>query len=105
MYHGVFVPGLRGDLPGDVTSAARRLEAAGPVLSHNPADDGEGEANQNPGTQQEEHCGGRQSLSGAAPPVDGVHHAPGEEKGSCGNVGPIVSRTHLLTLYASVELN
>lgn len=85
MYHRVFVPGLRRDLPGDVAGAARRLEAAGPVLSHDPADDGEGEAHQHPGTQQEEHGGGRQSLSGAAPPVDGVHNAPCKEQRSCGD--------------------
>lgn len=84
--HGcVLVPGLRGDLSRDVASAAGRLEVAGSVLSHDASDDGEGEAHQHPGTQQEEHGGGRQSLSGAAPPVDRVHHTPGQEQRSCGS--------------------
>ncbi|XP_069007210.1 phosphoenolpyruvate carboxykinase [GTP], mitochondrial-like [Embiotoca jacksoni] len=77
VYDRVFVPGLCGNLPGDVTRAARRLEAASSVLSHNAAGDGEGEAHQHPGAQQEEHGGGRQSLRGAAPPVDRVHYTPG----------------------------
>lgn len=85
MHSRVFVPRLRGDLPGDVASAAGRLEAAGSVLSHDAADDGEREAHQHPGTQQEEHSGGRQSLSGAAPPVDRVHYTPCQEQRSCGN--------------------
>lgn len=84
MHHRVFVPGLRGDLPRDVASAARRLEAAGPVLPHDAADDGEGEAHQHPGAQQQQHGGGRQGLRGAAPPVDGVHHAPRDEERRCG---------------------
>lgn len=81
----VFVPGLCRDLPGNVASAAGRLEAASPVLSHDAADDSEREAHQHPGTQQEEHGGGRQSLSGAAPPVDRVHYTPCKEERSCGN--------------------
>lgn len=84
MHGRVLVPGLLRDLPGDVTGAARRLEAAGPVLPHDAADDGEREAHQHPGAQQEQHGGGRQGLSGAAPPVDGVHDAPRQEQRSCG---------------------
>ncbi len=80
----VFVPGLCGDLPGDVASAAGRLEAAGSVLSHDTSNDGEREAHQHPGAQQEEHGGGRQSLSGATPPVNRVHYAPCQEERSCG---------------------
>lgn len=76
----VLVPGLRGDLPGDVASATGRLEAARPVLPNNAADDGEGEAHQHPGAQQQQHGGGRQGLRGAAPPVDGVDHAPRQEE-------------------------
>lgn len=92
MHGRVLVPGLGGDLPGDVPSAARRLEAARPVLPHDAADDCEGEAHQHPGAQQQQHGGGRQGLRGAAPPVDGVDHAPrqeerswegGESRGAC----------------------
>jgi len=93
VHRRVFVPGLRGDLPGDVASATGRLKAAGPVLSHNASDDSEREAHEHPGAQDEEHGGGRQSLSGAAPPVDGVHNAPCQEQGSYGNEGPTESRT------------
>lgn len=88
VYSRVFVPGLCRDLPGDVASAAWRLEAAGSVLSHNAADDSEWKAHQHPGTQNEEHSGGRQSLSGAAPPVDRVNNTPCQEQRSCGNEGP-----------------
>ena len=89
MYGRVFVPRLRRDLPGDVSSAARRLEAAGSILSHNASDDGERETHQHPGPQDEQHGGGRQSLSGAAPPVDGVHNTPCQEQRSCGDEGRI----------------
>lgn len=82
--HRVLIPRLRGDLPGNVTGAARCLEATSSVLSHDAADDGEGEAYQHPGAQQKENGGGWQSLGGAAPPVDGVHYTPSEEQGSCG---------------------
>lgn len=85
MNHGVLVPRLRGDLPGNVTGAARCLEATSSVLSHNAADDCEGEAYQHPGAQQEENCGGWQSLGGATPPVDGVNYTPSDEQGSFGN--------------------
>lgn len=85
MHNGVFVPGLCGNLSGDVASAAGSLETAGSVLSHDATNDGEREAHQHPGTQQEEHRGGRQSLSGTAPPVDRVHNAPRQEQRSCGN--------------------
>lgn len=87
MYGCVFVPGLRGDLPGDVASAARRLEASSPVLSHDATNDREREAHHDPGAQQQEHRGGWQSLSGAPPPVDGVHHAPRQEQRSFGDKG------------------
>ena len=80
----VFVPGLWRDLSGDISSAAGCLEAAGLVLSHNATYDGEGEAHKQPGTQQKEHCGGWQSLSGATPPVDWVHYTPCQEQRSCG---------------------
>ena len=83
MHSCVFVPRLCGDLPGDVASAAGSLEATGSVLSHDATDDGERESHQHPGTQQEEHSGGRQCLGGATPPVDGVHYAPCEEQRSC----------------------
>lgn len=76
MYSRVLVPGLCRDLPSDVASAAGRLEAASSVLSHDAADDSEREAHHYPGTQQEEHGGGRQRLGRAAPPVDWVHNAP-----------------------------
>lgn len=85
VHHRVFVPRLRRDLPGDVAGATRRLEAAGSVLPHDAADDREREAHQHPGPQDEEHGAGRQSLGGAAPPVDGVHDAPRQEQGSCGH--------------------
>ena len=87
MHSCVFVPRLCGDLSGDVAGAAGCLEVAGSVLPHDASDDCEGEAHQHPGTQQEEHGGGRQSLSGAAPPVDGVHDAPRQEQRSCGVEG------------------
>lgn len=80
VHHRVFVPGLRGDLPGDVASATRSLKAARPVLPHDAANDREGEAHQHPGAQEQQHGGGRQGLSGAAPPVDGVDHAPCQEE-------------------------
>lgn len=83
MYSRVLVPGLCRDLPGNVTSATGRLEVAGAVLSHDATDDSQWEAHQHPGTQQEEHGGGWQSLGGAAPPVYGVHNAPCEEQRSC----------------------
>lgn len=79
--HGhVLVPGLRRDLPGDVASATGRLEAARPVLAHDAANDGEGEAHQHPGAEQQKHSGGRQGLCRATPPVDGVDHAPRQEE-------------------------
>ena len=87
VHRGVLVPGLRGDLPGDVARAARRLEAARAVLAHDAPDDGEGEAHQDPGPQQQQHCAGRQGLGGAAPPVDRVHHAPRQEQGRCNGAG------------------
>lgn len=70
MYSCVFVPGLGRDLTGDVTGTARSLKAASSVLPHNASDDGEWEADEHPGAQQQEHRGGRQSLGGAAEPVD-----------------------------------
>lgn len=77
----VFVPGLLGDLARYVTSATRGLEIACSVLSNDSTNDGEGEAHKYPGTKQQKHGGGRQGLGRSAPPVNGVHHTPGEEEG------------------------
>lgn len=70
VYSRVLVPGLCGDLAGDVACATGGLEVACTVLAHNAPDDSEGESHQDPGPQQQQHCRGRQGLGGAAPPVD-----------------------------------
>ncbi len=76
----VFVPGLLGDLARYVTCATRGLEVACSVLSNNSTNNGEREPHQHPGTKQQKHGGGRQGLSRSTPPVNRVHHTPGEKE-------------------------
>lgn len=102
MHGGALVPGLGGDLPGDIASAAGGLEAARSVLADDTADDGEREAHQHPGPQQEQHGGGRQGLRGAAPPVDRVDDAPCQEQRRCGKNGDI--GTGIATFNCGLEI-
>lgn len=56
------VPGLGWDLAGDVLGATGCIEGAGVVLAEDAADDGEGEAHEQPHGQQQQDGGGRQGL-------------------------------------------